>query len=162
LSFAVVRVRVLFSTYIYDEEEEEVDEGDDGDDSDSEDQDGDEYDDDNEDSIECIVSFSKPQMGVMLIVAQATENAFSIKSVSYSRDTNLATEHLGGKNWMRRVPHSTQVWDLTPSLRQSLELYIEGHGLNSAFASLITQYATEKRNGGQEELIENIRLFMSN
>ena len=113
-----------FSTCKEDDDDGDMSEG--GSERDDEDDD-DEVDDDEVDSIECKISFSKVrfvhhykqeqddryllkhQMGVMLVVALATEEAFSVKSVSYSRDTSIATEHPGGEAWTRRALYSGKV-----------------------------------------------------
>ena len=50
-------------------------------------------------------------MGVLLVVALATEKAFSIKSISYSRDTSIGAEHPVGEDWNHQHIYSGKVRD---------------------------------------------------
>ncbi|KAI9509676.1 hypothetical protein F5148DRAFT_716483 [Russula earlei] len=123
----------------YDDEEDEDDE-----DGDDDDEDGDDEEEDEDDSIECRISFSKHQKGVLLVVARATEDGFSVTSISHSRDTSIGAERPVAEDWNNRDIYFETPQELEDDVRQSLDLYLKDRGLDSAFASSITQ---SMRNG---------------
>jgi len=106
--------------------------------------------------IECKISFSKPQMGVLLVVALATEDTLSIESISYSRDARIEAGSTAGldKDLFTGKPKELE------DTREGFEKYLADRGIDDELGSLIVQYAREKETEERTEWISNIETFI--
>ncbi|KAF8630519.1 hypothetical protein AX15_002865 [Amanita polypyramis BW_CC] len=84
-------------------------------------------------------------MGVLLVDATVTEKGFSVKYVSYSRDSRIGEEYPIGENWKHRGLYSANPNELEDSVRESFKTYLKDRGLDSTHASLIVQYVGKKK-----------------
>jgi len=156
------QVRLWFSTK--NDIGEDQDDGDDDDDNaDNADNADDEDEDDNEENeealIKCKVSFYKPGMGVLLILAGATENSFKVRSIAHdSCNTRKYTTEL---EWESPSVYFGKYKDLEASA-SSLDAYLQERGINEKLALSIMQYAGEKEKQEQTIWLRAVQNFIHN
>ncbi|KAG1746933.1 mitochondrial glycoprotein [Suillus lakei] len=129
-----------------------------GDDSDSESEenDGDEA------ALNCTVTISKPNKGVMLVRCSAIGGVFQLDNVSYTNNTNLATVKSAEEDFSRQNVYIAPDFDILPSgLQEQLNEFLEIRGINDDLARFIQEYSKHKEQLEQIHWLKGLQAFIS-
>lgn len=95
--------------------------------------------------IRCSITITKPTGGALTVEALAQDGIFSIETVSYYKDANLATDLSAEGDFTRRGKYlGPQFEHLDVSVQEGFEAWLAERGVGEELSTFIPEYAEWK------------------